>query len=617
LPTRSKPLLVYDGDCHFCRRWITRWQSLTGERVEYAPFQEVAGLFPEIPLEKFGASVQLIETDGLVFEGAEAVFRSLAYAPGKSWLLRVYRKVPAAARLSEWVYRFVAGHRPGFSRLTRWLWGRHLERPTYFLPRWLFLRILGAIYLAAFLSLGSQLSGLIGKDGILPSGRFLEAVAASLGPERYRLLPTLCWFNTGDGLPHLLWKGGAFLSCLLMLGVAPVPVLFLLWAFYLSLSTVCRDFLGFQWDILLLETGFLAIFFAPGRFLPRLSRESPPSPVVLWLLRWLLFRLLFSSGVVKLASGDPTWWNLTALTFHYETQPLPTWIGWYAHQLPLVLQKFSAAVMFVIELGVPFLIFLPRRPRFVAFGLIVFFQTLIALTGNYCFFNLLTLALCLLLLDDASLGRFFPGEVAKRAERPRPRGVGKIFRRLAVAGVAILVLPLGCMALSRSFRRPIRWPSAMERLEAWVVPFRIVSGYGLFARMTNPRDEIIIEGSRDGQTWVPYEFRWKPGDPLRRPGFVEPHQPRLDWQMWFAALGDYRSPRNLWFRNLLIRLLQGSREVLALLDKNPFPDAPPRYVRAQLYEYHFTDPAMRRAGGGWWRRELKRPYCPVLSLRGG
>jgi len=614
VPQRDRPLLIFDGECHFCRRWIARWRQSTGERVEYAPFQEVGSLHPEISPERFERSLQFVETDGAVYQGAEGAFRALAHAPFGGWPLWIYTHAPFAKSFSEGIYRFVAGHRVAFSRLTRCLWGESVEKASHVLTRWIYLRLLGLVFLIAFLSLGIQTKGLIGEHGIQPASRLLEAMSSSLpASERFNRFPTLCWLSPGDDSVQLLWVGGAALSVLLILDVAPGPILLLLWAFYLSLSTVSGVFLNFQWDILLLETGFLSILFAPWKLLPGLHRDTEPSPVMRWLLRFLLFRLMFASGVVKLASGDPTWWNLSALTRHYETQPLPTWIGWYAHQLPATIQQASAAVMFFIELAVPFLIFLPRRPRLVAFTLFVAFQILIALTGNYCFFNLLTLVLAVLLLDDTQVARFFPPAMRAQSDSPRRKGFGRWLHAPAVAALLGVLLPLEIMALSRCARREIAWPESMRRIEMRVLPFRIVGSYGLFSVMTTTRNEIVVEGSNDGETWREYAFRWKPGDLDRRPGFVEPHQPRLDWQMWFAALGDIRS--NLWFQNFLIRLLQGSKDVLDLLEKNPFPESPPRYVRAVLYEYHFTDRAQHRTDGTWWRREWKRLYCPPVALK--
>jgi len=503
------------------------------------------------------------------------------------------------------------------------------ERSDSYLSRWLFLRLLGLIYLIAFISLWTQIEGLIGSNGILPVADYLKVVGERAGAERFWWLPTFCWLSSSDWFLHFQCATGVLLSMLLILGIAPVAELVLLWAIYLSLSTVCRDFLGFQWDILLLETGFLAILLAPRQWLPNLARETSPSLIAIWLCRWLLFRLMFMSGAVKLLSADSAWWNLTALNVHYETQPLPTWIGWHAHQLPEWFQKISVIVMFIIELLMPVLIFGPGRLRKAACASFVFLMVLITLTGNYCFFNLLTVALCVLLLDDAFLLRRLPGRVAlfvrtrldaAKAQaatshasagwrRRLPRTIRQLGTALVVAAVLMLSAAQTLMRLSRSSElpRPI-----LTLLEA-AAPLRTVNSYGLFAVMTTTRPEIVVEGSNDGVTWLPYEFKWKPGDLNRRPAFVAPHQPRLDWQMWFAALGNYR--QNPWFVNFLIRLLQGSSEVLTLLEKNPFPDKPPRYVRAALYEYRFTDRATRDENGAWWRRERKGLYCPEISLR--
>jgi predicted DCC family thiol-disulfide oxidoreductase YuxK len=612
----SKPLLVFDGDCHFCSLWIRRWRQVTGEVVDYLPAQDprVATQFPEIPRAQFDTAVVLIASDGAVYAGAEAVFRTLAHNPSWQWPLRAYEEFPLLARPAELAYRCVAGHRPLFSTLTRWCWGRHVEQPAYFLVRWLFLRALGAVYFFAFVSLWTQIVGLIGHDGILPAGQFMSAVKQQcdlrgIGIERFHLLPTLCWFDASDAFLNFQCAAGVVLSLVLIAGFAPVPCLALLWLLYLSLVTVGRDFLGFQWDSLLLEAGLLAVFFAPLQLLPRPSCEAPPSRLWVWLLRLLLFKLMFSSGCVKLLSGDPNWRNLTALTFHYQTQPLPPWTAWYASQLPLWFQKFSCASVFVIELGAPFLMFGPRRIRFAGAALLAGLQTLILLTGNYTFFNWLTLALCLLLLDDFALARFAPrGWLAKFGVSGGRRWPQPLLVAVAVTVLAassfMLAITLGC-------RSPLLTPLAWVAGE--LEPFRSVNNYGLFAVMTTQRNEIIVEGSNDGVNWLPYEFKYKPGDVNRRPAFVAPFQPRLDWQMWFAALGSRE--QNPWFGNFCGRLLQGSPDVLALLAKNPFPGHPPRFIRAELYNYHFTNFAERRATGAWWRRELVGEYLPAISLR--
>jgi len=628
----TKPVLIYDGECNFCRRWIARWREATGDRVEYVPFQDpgVAARFPEIPREQFEESVQFIEKyggGGIVTSGAKAALGALSRSPNRwhSFLSWAYGELPGFAPAAEWTYRFVARHRSAFSWITRLLWGERFVPPRHQLVRWLFLRMLGVIYLIAFVSLWTQIDGLVGSNGITPARDTMREVREhvaeqGIGPGRYWRLPTLCWFSASDGFLHFLCGGGAALAVLLIVGVAPALVAFLLWAFYLSLSCVCDLFLGYQWDALLLETGFLAIFFAPLQLLPRRpSAEARPSAAALWLLRLLLFKLMFFSGVVKLRSGDPTWHNLSALSIHYETQPLPTWIGWYAHQLPDWMQQMSVFVMFVVELAVPFLIFAPRRWRLPAFWPLVGLQLLIAATGNYCFFNLLTLALCALMLDDAILEKVKVGGASarrpalgnaagRRAEAP-PTFTLPCWPCWIVIPLTVLLLTLNLTLLCRLFS----WPTPLRSLLALASPLRSVNSYGLFAVMTTSRPEIIVEGSVDGANWRAYEFRYKPGDVFRAPAFVAPHQPRLDWQMWFAALQDYRG--NPWFLRFCERLLRGSPDVIRLLQHNPFPDAPPRFIRALVYDYRFTDLATKRRDGTWWRRELRGAYCPELTLR--
>jgi len=733
-PTR--PVLVYDGDCRFCTLWIRRGQQLTGEAVEYLPAQDprVADQFPEIPRAWFDTAIQLIDTDGRVYSGAEAVCRTLAHHRGWRWALEVYEDHPLVARVADRGYRFVAEHRPVFSMLTRWGWGRHVEAPSYFLTRWLFLRALGLVWLVAFLSLGTQVNGLIGHDGILPADQYMAAIKQScdahgIGLDRYHLVPTLCWWGTSNVFLDGQCVAGIVLAGLVILGIAPAPCLFLLWVVYLSLVTVGRDFYGFQWDNLLLETGWLAIFLAPLQLLPRplgglrggigcqdanepeklvpvggdtsaltpafspeerendrpahhdinvpgwptpgqgtrpTSRcalvgwfkklgfswgesapEAAPSRLFVWLLRLLLFKLMLLSGCVKLLSHDPTWRNLTALTYHYQTQPLPPWTAWYAQQLPVWFQKFSCATLFAIELGAPWLMFGPRRVRLAGAGLLAGLQVLIVLTGNYAYFNWLTLALCLVLLDDFMLAGLVPvrlrgwfgvkgeGGVAKTQDgklilgqsqnmpeseafstccgsQTRAPGAWR-WPQGVVVGVAAVVLGSSGFVLAET----LGFRSALLAPLGWVTgelePFRTVSSYGLFAVMTTQRNEIVMEGSNDGVTWRPYEFKYKPGDVNRRPGFVAPMQPRLDWQMWFAALGSpEQSP---WLDPLCVRLLQGSPDVLALLAGNPFPEAPPKYIRAELYNYQFTDAPEWRATGAWWRRTRVGEFLPAVSLR--
>ena len=617
----ARALLIYDGDCAFCRFWIQRWQQSTASHVDYVPFQDQAlgNDFPDLTKPLLQTALHLIETDGSVFSGAEAAFRALAHNSNERWLLDWYDHSTTFARLTEISYRFVAGHRRLFSALTKLGWGRHSQPPSYYLARWFFLRSLGLIYLIAFLSLWVQITGLIGANGILPATGSMEiirqqATNKQIGAERYHLLPTLCWFSTSDHFLAGQCAAGAILALALMIGFAPAPCLLFLWLLYLSLATISSEFLGFQWDNLLLEVGFLAIFLSPLQLWLGVGRSPAPSRLILWLFRWLLFRLMFESGCVKLLSRDPTWHNFTALSVHYETQPLPTWIAWYAHQFPASVQKISTISMFVIELFIPFFIFTPRVPRQLSCAALLLLQVLIFVTGNYCFFNILTAVLCLFLLDDAFLINFLPGKLRTRyaADNKFPSTHFLKWPRQVTVPLFCVTLAISVIQLVSMFRIRFPWPGPLLAVYQWVSPFRTINSYGLFAVMTTTRPEIIVQGSNDGTNWLDYEFKYKPGDVKIRPKFVEPHQPRLDWQMWFAALSNYQ--QNPWFLNFCIRLLQGKPEVLRLLKSNPFPAAPPRFIRALEYEYHFTDFASRRQTGAWWRRELKGVYMPTLSL---
>lgn len=606
--------MIFDGDCHFCRRWIERWREMTCGRVDYATSQEVGAVFPEIPSSAFEQAVQFVETDGRVFSGAEAVFRSLGYSRRGGALEWAYDRVPGFAPLTETAYGLVARNRTAASFATRLLWGKDVRRPTYFIAHRLFLRALGLVFLIAFLSLWIQIDGLVGSEGISPIAGYLAAAREQLGARAPFFLPTLCWLNSSNGFLHLLCGAGAGFSLLLILGFLPGLSLGLLYLLYLSLTIAGQSFLSFQWDILLLETGFLAIFFAPWSWRLR-TADPPPAPAIgLFLLKLLLFKLMLMSGVVKLYSGDDSWWNLTALNYHYETQPLPTGLGWWAHQAPEWFERISTAFVLGVEIIAPFLIWTPRRLRLVGCAFLVLLQVLIALTGNYAFFNLLTLALCLLLVDDATWRRFRRNPAAENnPNRTADRGsvVSKAQSGLAAA-VLVALLPINACEIYSAFRPDAEWPRPIAQLYARLQPFRLANDYGLFRVMTKSRPEIVVEGSADGIDWLPYEFKWKPGDLKRPPPWVAPHQPRLDWQMWFAALGSPRE--NRWFAGLLERLLQNSPSVVGLMKRNPFPQIPPRYIRATLYRYQFNTIAERRETGAWWKRREMREYVRTLSL---
>jgi lipase maturation factor 1 len=479
---------------------------------------------------------------------------------------------------------------------------------------WLFLRIIGIAYFAAFASLGTQVQGLLGVNGILPAARLVHMIKMMEGSSGLWLFPSLYWAHPTDAMLHLICWGGAAASLLVISGVLTAPALIACWILWLSMVIIGQDFLSFQWDILLLEAGFLSIFLAPWRMLEppwRIKQVaipmSPPPAVLIWLLYCLLFKLMFESGLVKLTSQDPTWAGLTALDYHYLTQPLPTPAAWLAAKLPEIFLRVSVCGVFVIELLLPFLIFAGRRLRLVAACGFLMLQILIASTGNYAYFNLLTIAMCFLLIDDNTWRRLLPGGIRnwffniRLQPSPKPRQ----FVSVAVACV------IGFLTLI-NFCPPSSVPPLVQLVEAPLSRLFLVNSYGLFASMTTERNEIIVEGSNDGQNWQPYEFRFKPGDLQAPPCIVAPLQPRLDWQMWFAALAPLEhSP---WFAHFMVRLFQGSPDVLALLKKNPFPDHPPKFLRAELYRYTFSDWGELLSKGQWWRRQYQGRFAPEISV---
>jgi len=597
MPAERCPTLVYDGDCGICRYWIDYWKQQTGDLVVYRPYQEAAEEFPAIPRERFARAIQLIEPDGTIYAGAAATYRTLRHAPGRAAWWWMYERIPGFAAISERAYAFFARRRGLLSRLSHILWGAHLEPERYELVSWLFLRLLGGIYVIAFASLAVQIQGLVGERGILPAGEYLDAARQGWGISAYWRMPTLFWLNANDAALFAATGLGILLGLLVVFGIWTRAALVGLFVLYLSCVYAGQVFMSYQWDLLLLESGFLAIFLTAG------------SRIVVWLYRWLIFRYLFMSGIVKAVSAQPTWHDLTALKYHFMSQPLPTPLAWYAAQLPPWMLAFGTAATLVIELVLVFLIFLPRRLRAFSAWCILVFQALIMLTGNYGFFNLLTIALCVFLFDDAAIRQAIPQKLSQWIQNRAPQP-GRAATACALA-LTLLVVPVGADRIVQALGLP-KLPVVNGMTEA-ISPWLIVNDYGPFATTTMNRPEIIVEGSDDGQSWREYEFRYKPGPIDRRPLWNIPHQPRLDWQMWFAAYGSFA--QNPWFGRLLRRLLEGSAPVLALLGPNPFPDHPPKRVRALLYDYRFADPAMHAETGQWWIRRQEGLYFPEISSK--
>jgi hypothetical protein len=460
--------------------------------------------------------------------------------------------------------------------------------PSYTISQGLFLKLLSLNYLFAFVSLLTQIKGLYGSQGIIP----LNDLLLNAKRKSFRLTPTFFWINASDNTLFAVAWIGVLASGLSLIGLFPAFFLVIMWMSYFSFYTIGSPFLNYQWDVLLLEVGIVGILFA---------LQSPPSMLLVYLLWFLLFRFMFSSGYMKLAWGSSEWRNLTAMKYHYETQPLPTKLAYYAHQQPLWLSKASVLGVYFFELLIPLFIFGPERVQTVASVMLIIFQLLILATGNYAFFNTLSITMCIPLIPDRFLAKF----ESFASFYPIFEQNDSVFLIITViamilflANVLEFITLFGQLKIVQKILRPFH-------------KFCFVAPYGLFVRMTTLRDEIIIEGSQDMQIWKAYEFKWKPGDLYRAPGFVAPHQPRLDWQMWFASLSDYR--HEPWFNNFLFCLLKSSKDVLALMRSNPFPDNPPKYIRTSVYRYHFTDLSTKQTTGRLWNRSYISRYSPIQT----
>ncbi|MGD0445915.1 MAG: lipase maturation factor family protein [Edaphobacter sp.] len=513
-------------------------------------------------------------------------------------------------------------------RIFNYLFASH-ERAHHLIARWVFLRSLGLIYFSAFFALLFQVRGLIGPRGILPAGEYLDAVAR-LGALRFWYAPSLLWLSSSDGMVMALCWAGLIGSVILVFNIWPRAMLVVCFVCFLSFVAAAQDFSGYQSDGMLLEAGFLSIFLAPSGVLPGWGSKNPPVRAAMFLLLWEWFRIYFQSGVVKLASGDPTWRNLTAMYEYYQNGPLPTWIGWYVQHLPHWFHIATAAMTLGMELGLVWMAFLSRRWKIVCFFIVTAWQIGVIATANYTFLNYLVLVLAFLLLDDVFLQRFvpprwrsalsniaIPNKDAEPGER-QPSGMesdvptkSRLLAQLRSAVTAIVLTWVFYATIVPQVR--MFWHSAPLLAEPVVAlePFRIANEYGLFAVMTPHRYEIEFQGSNDGEHWVAYPFRYKPQQLNERPRIYAPYQPRFDWNLWFASLGSWQEypivPRT---EELL---LVNDDAVLALLAGNPFHGAPPRFVRAVLWQYWFSTLQQKRAEGVWWQRQLLGNYGPVLT----
>ncbi len=512
-------------------------------------------------------------------------------------------------------------------RVFHYLFDPASGRPDHLIARWLFLRSLGLIYFSAFFSLLFQIRGLIGPQGILPAAEYLQSLS---GPTSLRLwfAPTLLWLNSSDHMLMSLCWIGLLASVILLLNLWPRAMLIICFLCFLSFVTAAQDFSGYQSDGMLLEAGFLSIFLAPSGFQPGWGEKHPPMRAAMLLLLWEWFRIYFESGVVKLASGDPTWRNLTAMYEYYQNGPLPTWIGWYLQHLPHWFHIATAAMTLIMELLLVWLVFLSRRWRIVCFFIVTAWQIVVIATANYTFLNYLVLILAFPLLDDAFLLRLvpqrwqtnlthnsYPNDESELANQPaEEQAIERTSKHLATLRTSLAAVILSWIFYATTIPLVrMAWSNAPFPIAPVVVldPFRIANQYGLFAVMTPHRYEIEFQGSNDGENWTAYPFRYKPQALNERPRIYAPYQPRFDWNLWFASLGSWQEypivPRT---EELL---LENDQAVLSLFAGNPFSSTPPRFVRAVLWQYWFSSMEQKRKEGIWWQRQLLGPYGPTLT----
>lgn len=492
-----------------------------------------------------------------------------------------------------------------FGEIVRWCFGPPAPGGTagHLWPRWIFLRCLGLWFFSAFYSLWFQAHGLIGPDGILPAGPYLDSVRKALGWKDFWYAPTVFWLSASRGAITSVLIAGGVASLLLIFNVWPRMMVLISELASLSFISTLQDFSSYQSDGMLLSAGFVSLFFTPRGIRPGLGADHPPSRASLFALQWLWFCIYFESGVVKILSGDPEWRRLTAMDHYYENGPLPTWIGWYAQQT--LSHAFHAATAFAtlaLELVGCWLLFFPRRFKIGLFFVVTVLQVGIILTSNYAFLNYLVLSLGFLLLDDRFLARLgLRVSEASPVDAARWQLAGSA---LALGTYFYVTLDLMSFGLMRFLPQ---WP--VEVLE----PFRIANRYGLFAVMTTARYEIEFQGSADGRTWTPYLFPYKPQDPKEPPGIYAPYQPRFEWNLWFASLEDWRQAS--WVVQAEARLLEGSRDVLRLFRGDPFHGQPPTWIRAVKWQYWFTTPEQKRETGAYWRREEQGLFAPALHRR--
>ena len=468
--------------------------------------------------------------------------------------------------------------------------------PDYWLGRLVLERGVAVIYLIAFVAAAAQFRALIGEHGILPVPRFLAGQSFWRAPSVFhlhysdRLFAGVSWL--GAALSAAIVAGAADLAPLW----AAMPLWLALWVLYLSIVNVGQAWYAFGWESLLLETGFLLIFLGN-------DRVAPPV-LTLWMARLLLFRVEFGAGLIKMR-GDPCWRNLTCLYYHHETQPMPGPLSWFFHHLPRPLHRIEVAGNHFAQLVVPFGLFAPQPVASVAATIIVVTQLWLVTSGNFAWLNWITIMLAFSAIDDSAVATILPIPAHTTPSTPP-------------LWFAALVIAFTGAVLFMSYWPVRNMVSSHQRMNMSFNPFHLVNTYGAFGAIGRVRREVVIEGTDEQRltpqtVWKEYGFKGKPGAPRRLPRQWAPYHLRLDWLMWFAAISPGYAQQ--WLMPLLERLLRNDRPTLRLLRHNPFPDAPPRYVRAQLYQYRFTTPAELRRDRAWWHRTPIGPYVRPMMLQ--
>ena len=543
------PVMVWDGECQFCKLCADRFNSLANDDIEFIPFQDLPNKYPNVPDLDYKKSVVFF-INNQTYTGAAAVF-SFYNTIGKKWPMRLYDRFKIFSKISEMFYRFIANNRRLFRLIVNAFWGSNFLPDTYKISGWIYGRLLGLVGLIAFFSFWIQSDLLIGSSGIVPFESDLKQVEGFITTtntdiSKWFARPTILWFSQTDLWLDMVLCAGTIACILLLIGFVPHISIAISWVCYLSISSVSEPFLNFQWDILLLEAYLLSVFFVPWKIYDDRKNIQNPSTLGKWLLWLLVIKLMFESGLVKFTffgpDGSNTWRNLTALNYHYWTQPIPSWISWYIDKLPDIIDKIALGFTYWSELIIPFMIFFPRRMRRIAFFSLIIFQTLIIMTGNYGFFNLLTIVICVTLIDDQLIEGFTSKWLVSFSE------VNTVKTPTEKIKIACGVFILACFIFttivfikrdligSKANQNNYKISSIGRNLTQTAQVSRSMNAYGLFRVMTVTRPEIYIEVLSSDSIWSPVVFDYKPVKPDTRPKFFFPHMPRIDWQIWFEAL---------------------------------------------------------------------------------